>query len=883
MAVSRHPQTAYRDAHTDPHAHPHRHADGHPDAHRHTYRHTHRHTIANTDRDAHGHAIAHGYTYDYPDLDAIAYCHAGGSAHTFTAAANTAFQRPHTSTTANANAHDRTVANSGADACSHPTATMTTNHDRLLHNEQRLGLVAKWLLLAIGILALVLPGWAGYSRRPLQGVQWLLGSYGVVTVMATLLLTSRRGATGRLTLVYWLSQVADALCVTGLIALSDGLSSPLYLLYPLLALKSLIYVPDMVGLVWLSFLFGPLYVAALWSAHGSLAFLVDSLFLARYLLLLVWTVAVTIAAWSLSGRLGEVDRLRAALEERTRDLAEQTRTLQRTATDLGDRVLELRTLQEVAKALSATLYLNETLHIVADRLQILTGTSCVAVGLLAADGRSLTSVVMPGQGTSLRRRPVVLPLDRATREALALGRSQVLACGPADDGDGGSLAWLAQVWQASAIELIPMVVRDEPIGALLVGLDQPEQANRRQRSLVESFAYFAGTAIENARLYSDVLEKRRELEAVLAGIGDGVLVVDTAGSLVLMNPVAGRIFGLEAMPAAGTPLRGFLPTDDLADMLEAVMAAGQVLVRELPIPSAGWSSDGQPRTFQALAAPVHRSTEAGEQLAGVVTVLRDITAQKELERMKSNFLSVVSHELKTPLHSIKGFVDIILMGKTGPVTELQRDFLNTVREQTGHLQRLIEDLLEFSRLESGQIRLRPVRLAPIEVVHNVVEKLAPLANNKQVALHMEVPAELPQVEADAMRLEQVLTNLVENAIKFTDAGGEVRLRGWDRGEFIELAVIDTGIGIPPEERERVFERFYQVDSSTRRRYKGTGLGLTICKHIVTQHGGRIWVEDGGLAADGQSRGSAFHFTLPKVFPQVAAGEAALDFGTLSRQ
>jgi signal transduction histidine kinase len=123
----------------------------------------------------------------------------------------------------------------------------------------------------------------------------------------------------------------------------------------------------------------------------------------------------------------------------------------------------------------------------------------------------------------------------------------------------------------------------------------------------------------------------------------------------------------------------------------------------------------------------------------------------------------------------------------------------------------------------------------------------------------------------------VFTNLVENAIKFTDGGGMVRLVGWDRGEFVEFAVIDSGIGIPVEERERVFERFYQVDSSARRRYKGTGLGLTICKHIVTQHGGRIWVEDGG-----DQCGSAFHFTLPKRFPLAEPGKIALDFGALSR-
>ncbi|MCB0242653.1 MAG: HAMP domain-containing histidine kinase, partial [Anaerolineae bacterium] len=186
-----------------------------------------------------------------------------------------------------------------------------------------------------------------------------------------------------------------------------------------------------------------------------------------------------------------------------------------------------------------------------------------------------------------------------------------------------------------------------------------------------------------------------------------------------------------------------------------------------------------------------------------------------------------------------------------------------------------EDLLEFSRLESGQIRLRPLLISPAEIVASVADKLTPLASNKGLSLALDV-AGLPEIEADPMRLEQVLTNLVENAIKFTPDNGLIRVTGSDGSTMIELVVADSGIGVPAEERERIFDRFYQVDSSARRRYKGTGLGLTICKHIVTQHGGRIWVE----AVEGG--GSAFHVLLPKMFPVSGADPAALDFVAFSR-
>jgi signal transduction histidine kinase len=239
--------------------------------------------------------------------------------------------------------------------------------------------------------------------------------------------------------------------------------------------------------------------------------------------------------------------------------------------------------------------------------------------------------------------------------------------------------------------------------------------------------------------------------------------------------------------------------------------------------------------------------------------------------MKSNFLSVVSHELKTPLHSIKGFVEIILMGKTGTISDLQRDFLDTVKQQTDNLQRQINDLLEFSRLESGQARLFVEDVSLPLLTDRVLDKLAPLAEDAELTLRSDLPPGFPVVEGDRMRLEQVLTNLVENAIKFTPAKGEVAVAGVDLGDEVQISVSDTGIGVPPAERARIFDRFYQVDSSAERAYRGAGLGLTICKHIVAHHGGRIWVESD------EPQGSRFCFVLRK---RLEVEEAVLDFTTL---
>ena len=244
----------------------------------------------------------------------------------------------------------------------------------------------------------------------------------------------------------------------------------------------------------------------------------------------------------------------------------------------------------------------------------------------------------------------------------------------------------------------------------------------RSEQLLISFGYFAATAVENAQFYQDAWEKRRELEAVLAGIGDGVVVVNPDLHLILMNPVARHILQVEEDPPIGVPLRPYLPVPGFTDLLSDTLQSQKELIRELSLSSH--DTTDAPRIFGALASPI---VGADGQVGGVVAVLRDITAQKELERMKSNFLSVVSHELRTPLHSIRGFVEIILMGKTGPVTELQEDFLRTVRGQTIVLQRMIDDLLEFSRMEAGRVKLNVAEVSLPAMAKAVAGKLVPLA------------------------------------------------------------------------------------------------------------------------------------------------------------
>ncbi len=750
---------------------------------------------------------------------------------------------------------------------SKPTASELSPVPELVRIQRLVDVPSRWTLMLLGV-------WVFWRVRETgRPGPWLplLVAYGLIAIFSTVFWLVRHPDDKRSTLdiaIVYITFVLDALFVGGMIWMDGGPASPLYMLLVVLALKAAGPSFTLPGMVWMPFIFGPLYVLALYLATGNLAFLSDGTFLSHYILLWVWLVGVVLMTWQLNRRTAQTVALEQALVQQKAALAQKTDVLQRTATDLGNRVLELRALQEVAKTLATALRVEETPRLVVETLHNITGSSHCAMGLFAQDEFSSETAVLDG----LLLAPALpgpeafqlsMPEEPQLATALEVGRPTCLP--------GGAESRLGRLMGGHPCIVTPLVSRGRPIGALLVAdhTDAASSGNALRdlnitEQLLTSFAYFAATAIENARYYQDAWEKRRELEAVLAGIGDGVVVVDPDLALILMNPVARQILGLEDEPPSGVPLARYLESDALSlhafvALLADTLQQGKEQIRELDFSPATRHDEAgrehRARTYGVLASPI---LDAGGNVSGVVAVLRDVTAQKELERMKSNFLSVVSHELRTPLHSIKGFVEIILMGKTGPVTELQEDFLRTVRTQTTVLQRMIDDLLEFSRMEAGRVKLHLSEVSLTAMAQSVAVKLAPLAEEAGLQLFLELPDDLPEIDGDRMRLEQVLTNLVENAIKFTPAGGKIVISGKRQGDRVVLTVSDTGIGIPPAEQERVFDRFYQVDGSERRAYRGAGLGLSICRHIVERHNGRIWVESEGISG----RGSRFHVELP---------------------
>jgi two-component system phosphate regulon sensor histidine kinase PhoR len=343
--------------------------------------------------------------------------------------------------------------------------------------------------------------------------------------------------------------------------------------------------------------------------------------------------------------------------------------------------------------------------------------------------------------------------------------------------------------------------------------------------------------------------QQAEQQALFNSMAEGVLVLDREGRIALVNQSLQRLFELRNGVRGQSIMEAFR-LQEVADVFRRVQAEGTVQGFELELPGM------QERWLEINASAV--LDREGRQ-AGAILVFHELTRIKQLENTRQEFVANVSHELRTPLSLIKGYVETLLEGaKDDP--NLSARFLQTIEKHTDRLTYLIEDLLTISRLESGQIVMNVQQVDLREEAARALDDLQAHVEEKQVALENRIPPGL-LARADADRLQQVLFNIIENAVKYGHVGGTVTIGGRPLADNrVELWVADDGPGIPPESRERIFERFYRADRARSRETGGTGLGLSIVKHIVQAHGGEVWVKSE------LGQGSTFFFTLPKGTP-----------------
>jgi len=431
---------------------------------------------------------------------------------------------------------------------------------------------------------------------------------------------------------------------------------------------------------------------------------------------------------------------------------------------------------------------------------------------------------------------------------------------------GGIAAWFAAVvasaaaaaWLARAMGRWFADLR-RVVDDLTEGRQSPDSPQGEPLEAAELADAVGRLAQRFAERLDGVLRINNEQEAVLAGMAEGVLALDSERRVISLNRAAGRLLGVGPTEIMGRIFNEIVRNPDLTRFVDQVLGTHKPLEGDLVLRQA------DERVLQIRGTMLNDSQG---RAVGAVFVLNDVTRLRRLENMRRDFAANVSHELKTPITSIKGFVETVLDGATPEDAER---FMRIVARQADRLDAIIDDLLSLSRIEkeaeASDIVLSVVRLQ--EIVLGAAVDGRPKADERGVSFDI-VCSDDVQVRANALLLQQAIRNLVDNGVKYSEAGGQVRLIGEREGDEVRISVCDKGCGIAPEHHARLFERFYRVDKARSRKLGGTGLGLAIVKHIVLAHRGKVTV----VSSPGQ--GSTFTIHLPAVEATATPpGEATL--------
>jgi len=352
----------------------------------------------------------------------------------------------------------------------------------------------------------------------------------------------------------------------------------------------------------------------------------------------------------------------------------------------------------------------------------------------------------------------------------------------------------------------------------------------------------------NEQLSAKIIELEKQnntFQSILHGMVEGVIAVDQDTRIVSVNPSIENIFGVKKSMIEGKFLLEAIRNNDIVDIVNNVLKKKEVISTELTLL---WPVQ---KIFQVNASPILESGSIG----GCLMVIHDITEIRRLETMRRDFVANVSHELKTPLTSIKGFVETLLEGALDD-KENNRHFLKIIQNHAERLDELVSDLLILSHLESKEVILEKNDFNLWQELDEVILGFKAQLKKKKIEINNELPQGI-LIRADKDRIEQVVTNFIDNAIKFNKEKGFIKVYSEDLGNEIKIIVEDSGFGIPAKDIPRIFERFYRVDKARSRELGGTGLGLSIVKHIIELHGGSVGVEST------EGFGSKFWFILPK--------------------
>lgn len=409
---------------------------------------------------------------------------------------------------------------------------------------------------------------------------------------------------------------------------------------------------------------------------------------------------------------------------------------------------------------------------------------------------------------------------------------------------------------ARAVIAVPIILKGRSIGTLTLGITKKNKTfNNLHIELAKITASKIALALENIRLFTELNDRKNQWEAVFKNVSEGVFIIDSGYKLQAVNSIVEKMIGTKSNKLAGKSIAAVFDVNtpgmnqlSFSATLKKVFSEGRsVKSQEERIVN----SRGKTLWVQMTISPI---SQRGEKITHAVGLLHNITAEKATEETKSDFISIVSHELRTPLTAIKGFLSMILKRDVGELNEMQFHFLNRVYQSNERMVALVEDLLDVTRIESGRISLSFVPVDMYKLVHECITELAHKGFEKQVTLEINRKHRLPLILADDSRARQIVMNLVDNAIKYSQPKGKVEIDFRVRPDELEITVRDNGVGIDPSQQDKIFQKFGRAAS--KEMVSGSGLGLYIVKNLIEAQGGRIWF------ASRQNKGSEFSFTLP---------------------
>lgn len=404
------------------------------------------------------------------------------------------------------------------------------------------------------------------------------------------------------------------------------------------------------------------------------------------------------------------------------------------------------------------------------------------------------------------------------------------------------------------------VLESRPIGVLHVFNKRDGNVFIQEDvNLLTRLSKNAASVIASAQMYREVVEEKEELESIIENVYAGLMMINDSGRIIQSNASVRTMLGIEEPDLVGKLYNEVVKQERVCEIIQSSFSEGVDMAEEVSVIMPGEDGEDEENIYQMQTAVV-KSEDS--QAMGVVVIFNDITEIRSIERMKTAFVSTVSHELRTPLTSIKGFISTLLQDEDGTFYDFdtQREFYKIIDMECDRLTRLISDLLNVSRIEAGRaldLNPKPVTLPPL--IEKVTTVQRSYTNKHELIVNIQ--SELPVIVADEDKVDQILTNLINNAIKYSPKGGNVTITALADGEIVRMAVSDQGMGISKDHLPKVFDRFHRVDNRDTRTVGGTGIGLYLVKHLVEAHGGKIWIESE------VGKGSSFIFELPKCPPQ----------------